>query len=135
MFIMEDYSDSMVDTLNGINHINILKCGEVKQINKNQKEYNLIIKNLEKLYQSSYLMPAFGVSLHDETIKFIQSGDWLEIVYNEEQTKNDLPYSSLLIKLESGYGTNIIRKYNGKYEGRCLYLSFFKEEDLRMLIP
>lgn len=123
MLIVENSSDNMVDTLKNINYIMVTDNGNKSIFEKNNQEYNKIINNLKNVYSNGFIMPAFGVSLHSETIKQLKNGKWLELVYNESQEKNGLAYESLLIKLESGYGFNIIRKYNNKYEGRCIYIS------------
>lgn len=120
---MENSSDSMVDTLKNINYISVTESGDKKVFDKQTSEFNNIVKNLRGVYDKSFIMPAFGVSLHSETIKEMKKGTWLELVYNSLQEKNGLPYESLLIKLDSGYGFNIIRGYNGKYDGRCIYIS------------
>ena len=135
MFLMENNQDSMVDTLKNINYVTITDNGEKKTIEKNDKDFKKVIGGLEKIYNKGFLMPAFGVSLHDETIKAMEEGVWLELSYLSEQVKNGLPFTSLLIKIEDGYGFNIIRKYGGRFEGRCLYLSLDRETHLEDILP
>ena len=79
-------------------------------------------------------MPAFGVSLHNETLNEIKSNCWLQVNFNKEIVKNGLPFNALLFRLEETQGFNLIRLYDGKYEGRCLFLDLDKEMDLKNVI-
>ncbi len=78
-----------------------------------------------ELLKGSYEMPAFGVSLNDETLSAMQSGVWAEFVYDGCYTHDGMPFERLLIEVnESFRGFNIIR-YNtdGGYCGRCFYVN------------
>ena len=68
-------------------------------------------------------MPAFGVSLNDETIQAKQTGVWIELFYETTCLNNEMPFDSLLIQVEpENTGFNVIRKYDDKYDGRCFYI-------------
>ena len=125
-----------MQNLNIINHENIIDCfSHASSINiyidnekttfiKGSDEFINILSALEMLTQDSHEMPAFSVSLDYETKKAIKDGVWLELNYSSKQAVNELPFSSLLIEVnENYYGFNLIRKQNGKYEGRCFYLN------------
>lgn len=131
---MQDNENTMVDTLKDIEYITVITNGEKKDLNKAQFEFDKIIANLRQVYKQGQIMPAFGVSLHNETINEMKFGCWLEIVYNKTQNKNGYLFDSLAIKLEDCFGFNIFRKYKGKYEGRCFYLSLDKETHLEDII-
>ena len=79
-------------------------------------------------------MPAFGVSVHNETLNAINSGSWLQVNFEKELSENQLSFTSLIFKLEKTGGINLIRKYKGLYEGRCIFLDFFQEIDLKEML-
>lgn len=83
-----------------------------------------IITALAEISQGSHDMPAFGVSLDAETRQARLSGVWLELVFDGEKYFNDYNFTSLLFQVKpDDSGFNLIRKIDGKYEGRCLYLA------------
>ena len=78
---------------------------------------------LNDMLQDSRTMPAFGVSIHTETLKAIQNGIWLKLQYNGTQYVSDMPFDELLIEINPNFsGFNIIRGNKGIYEGRCYYI-------------
>lgn len=92
-------------------------------LNKGEDKYELVLKALENVVDKAKEMPAFGVSLDKETREQKQTGKWIELVFEGVQSHNDMPYESLLIEVQKDWqGFNIIRKNNGKYDGRCFYL-------------
>ncbi len=75
-------------------------------------------------------MPAYGVSLHDETMKAIQEGIWIRFVFDETLSVNELPFDELLINLTKDmYGFNVIRGNEGVYDGRCFYVDVPRNMD------
>jgi len=85
--------------------------------------YNKIIVELEDIFINSREMPAFGVSLHEETLESLKNGVWLELEFDDEYNHNGMPYSKLLMQIEPWVtGVNLIRYNKGYYEGRCFYL-------------
>lgn len=112
----------------------VIKGGECVEIIKGEKDFNALVLKIKQLFSSSRLMPAFGVSLHKETLNAMQEGDWLEIIFSNEQEKNGLKFSKLLFKLEITGGVNLIRFNQNKYEGRCLFLDFDDLIDLKQLL-
>ena len=133
MLIVNDFSDTIVDTFNKIECIELFKNGKSEKFNPDSPQFEELIKKLNEVFSCGHLAPAFGVSLHDLTVKEMQNGDWIKLHYSEELEKNGLPFTALLFKKENVYGTNLIREYNGKYDGRCIYMDFNKETDLEML--
>lgn len=97
--------------------------GESTTFNKGDEKYEAIILSLKNVTNGAHEMPAFGVSLDKETRKEMQDGTWIELVYNLPKKHNGMPFESLLISVNADYsGFNLIRKVNGKYDGRCFYL-------------
>ena len=83
------------------------------------------IKNsINDICINSYEMPALGVSIHEQTIEYMKKGLWLIFKYNNTQYHNGMPFDELLIEVNPDYyGFNIIRKYKGRYDGRCYYIN------------
>lgn len=98
--------------------------GEIKDFQRDEIEFAKIIAALTEISYGSHDMPAFGVSLDAETKKASMSGMWLELIFDEQKSFNDYVFESLLFEVKAeDAGFNLIRKVNGRYEGRCLYLS------------
>ena len=92
------------------------------------------VSNFDALFSAALKdcnpMPAYGVSLHDETMKAIQEGIWIRFEFDEELTVNELPFDELLINITKDmYGFNIIRGNDGVYEGRCFYINLERNLD------
>ena len=88
---------------------------------ENMNELNI---ELDKMLLNSRLMPAFGVSIHTETLNAINSGVWLKLQYNGTQIINEMPFDELIIEVNPEFtGFNIIRGNKGIYEGRCYYVA------------
>jgi len=132
--IYEDNEKSLIDCLNFVESFEILNNGKVEIVTNEQDKFNQIFNNIKEIFASSRLMPAFGVSLHNETLNELKNGCWFQINFNKEQIKNGLNFNSLLFKLEETQGFNLIRLYENKYEGRCLYLDLENEKDLKDII-
>ena len=118
----------MNNSCEGINEINevIVKVDSVDVIiNGERNSCDLAIKNvILDMMKGSHEMPAFGVSLHNETLSAMNDGVWVELKYNKTYTHNDMPFDALLISVKpEDSGFNIIRNQNGRYEGRCFYIS------------
>ena len=91
-------------------------CYDVKEVD----DLNSV---LITMLQDSHTMPAYGVSLHNETIAAVQNGVWLILNFEDENWLDDMNFDQLLINVEPDFsGFNIIRGNNGKYEGRCYYI-------------
>lgn len=126
--------NSLIDCVKFISSFEVLKNGKITKINNNLPEYKVIISKIERLFQNSMLMPAFGVSLHGETQNAMMNGEWLKINFSKELNKNGLPFSSLVFCLEETQGFNLIREFNNRFDGRCLFLSLDEKTDLTELI-
>lgn len=82
---------------------------------------------LNKLLVDCHVIPAFGVSIHQETIKVISKGVWLKLKYNNTQSVDDMSFDELLIEVDPEFmGFNIIRGNSGRYEGRCYYINLIQ---------
>ena len=133
MYIYQE-QNPMLEITKEIESFSFYYYGKKFNVNKHNKKFQTLIEKTTKVFSNSKVMPAFGVSLHHETQNAMKHGIWVEINFKEQITINELPFSSLLVKLEKANGINLIRKYNGKYEGRCIYLDFDEELDLVKII-
>lgn len=119
---LQDYR--LFDFFSKSNKITILNNGEEYIFKQHGLPYEDLLQSFLHTINNAHEMPAFGVSLHDETIKAMQEGLWLKFDFEEEQTHNEMSFSSLLINIVPDYqGFNLIREYQGRYEGRCFYLN------------
>lgn len=113
-------SDNLFNIMSTASEVVIYQDNKKLSFTEKSSELNNI---LYELSVNSRECPAFGVSLHNETSDAMKNGLWIEFQFNKTITHNDLPFNSLLINIVGDYtGFNIIRKYNGKYEGRCFYI-------------
>lgn len=104
--------------------ISIYKNGETKTFKNGDDEFKVLLNALNEVTKNSHDMPAFGVSLNDETMHEKRNNVWIELNFNKEESFNEMPFESLLIKVQKNdQGFNLIRKYNNKYDGRCFYLN------------
>ncbi len=134
MLSVIDAENNLVDVIQKIESFEVFKQGNRELIDQKDNRFIFMKKKLLDLFSSSRLMPAFGVSLHNETMQEIESGVWLKVNFNKEIVKNGLPFASLLFKLEEVQGFNLIRLYKGKFDGRCLYLDLDQAYDLSSII-
>lgn len=117
----------LFDQLNAIfdecGKIKIYKDGKTKFIEKDSPEFNEIIRQWEIDCNGGYEMPAYYVSLHNETVEEMKSGLFVEFLFDETMHHNEMPFDSLVLKLgQNQYGYTLIRHHDGLYEGRCYHL-------------
>lgn len=119
--------DNLTESFYVSNKVIVSKEGSDYVFEKGNDKYEYIIKSLQKLTENSHEMPAYGVSLDEETRKERQNGLWIELVFDSPCKHEGMDFDSLLIEVKPEYhGFNLIRKVNGKYEGRCFFISLDK---------
>ena len=119
---LQDYR--LYDFFTNSNKITLFKDGENRIYEKDTDEFNEIMSAFTDMIYNSFEMPAYGVSLHNETVKAMQNGIWIKFEFPEEQTHNEMPFNALLINVVPDYvGFNLIREIDGEYKGRCYYLN------------
>ena len=126
--------NSLIDCMDYVEKFEVNIHGKSKEIEKENKEFNAIFLRLKDLFANSRLMPAFGVSIHSQTLNELKNHKWIKICFSQEMSKNGLKFSSLLFKLEEVEGFNLIREFNNSYDGRCLYLDLNEKTNLLDLI-
>ena len=116
--------DSVRASFNLTNSITIINNNEKFVFNRESEKFQHLLEQLNLITENSHDMPAFGVSLDNLTREELKSGLWLELEFETVLEFNEMPFDALLIKVEKdNSGFNLIRRYKGKYEGRCFYLS------------
>ena len=104
--------------------INVYKQGVKTEYAVGGEEFNSILASWNEMVEGAHDIPAFGVSLHEPTLKELQKGLWVEFDFKQVLQHGDLPFEKLLVGVEREFqGFNLIR-YSSVYgyEGRCFYL-------------
>lgn len=118
----EEYKE-IYNALNDCYKIEITIDNKTNEFDKNSEEFMSIIETAVDMLENAHEMPAFGVSLDNETRQAKKQGTWLEIYFKGVNTHNEMPFERLLIEVNPEWtGFNIIRYYDGKYDGRCFYI-------------
>ena len=98
------------------------------------KEYNEILHSFISMAQGGHQMPAFGVAINEEVETEKQQGMFVEFIFNTTQLFNDMPFDALLVQVEPDWsGFNLIRKTEGKYQGRCFYYNLQQDKNMQPL--
>ena len=132
MLYQQNYFMTMYNTLEHLESIELIQNGKIHKLS--QQEFQQTFARLQDLFSEARVMPAFGVSIHEETVNAMQDGEWLKLNYNAEMDKEGLLFTSLLFRLEECQGFNLIRLYGERYDGRCIYLDLPQTTDLKQLI-
>ena len=132
MLYQQNYFMTMYNTLEHLESIELIQNGTSHKLS--QQEFQQTFARLQDLFGEARVMPAFGVSIHEETVNAMQDGEWLKLNYNAEMDKEGLLFTSLLFRLEECQGFNLIRLYGERYDGRCIYLDLPQTTDLKQLI-
>ena len=128
--------ENITDSFKHVTKINISIENMQTFLNKGDEKFEVVLRTLLNVTEYAHDMPAFGVSLDDLTKEEMKTGLWVELEFDKTYSFNEMPFDALLIKVEKDiYGFNLIRRNNGKYDGRCFYLSLHESmNDLFNLI-
>lgn len=114
-------SSCVVDLISEADMIVFYNNGQIETMTESQ--FDKVDSLFQEAISDALEMPAFGVSLDKLTKEEMKKGFWLEFKFDETCCSSDMPFDSLLIKIEkSSFGVNLIRGNDGVYEGRCFYL-------------
>ena len=120
---------TFVEILKNVDIINIYKDGDVKYLNNNDDMFDSIIDEVENLFDNTREMPAFGVALNNEIVNSLKHGVWIEFNLKCFMRYNGMIFEKLLFQISKGVlGFNVIRFYDGKYEGRCYYFDLINKD-------
>ena len=123
-FMQNTQITTFPDWFQQANKVSVFHNGQQIVFEKDADNFVSVIETLQQTTNGAHDMPAFSVSLDSETRQELSNGVWLELCFANTNTFNELPFDALLFKLQSeDCGMNVIRKHNGKYEGRCFYLN------------
>ncbi len=134
MMVVNGETNDINEIINRAESITIFKGGKQTKIEKNNSQFLKILNNITNCFLDSRIMPAFGVSLHEETLKELKMDSWIKLNFNKTEILNELPFQALLFRLDECYGLNLIRENNKKFEGRCIYLDLDEKTDLLKII-
>lgn len=127
---VENKEDDVTFYFDKASTLNVFDDGKITTFKKGDEKYQTIVSAMLEMTKNSRPMPAFSVSLDNETREDMKKGFWVELEFETTQTALEMHFDALLVKIERQYnGINIIRKLNGKYEGRCFYLDLEKDMD------
>lgn len=111
------------DIVKGAESIALYKGGIKSCYPRGDLRFRALLTAWEKMTEGARRMPAFGVSIDKLTREEMKVGTWIEFNFDAEQSCAGMPFVRLLVKVNRGYkGFNIVRFYDGKYEGRCYYV-------------
>ena len=120
---MNNQDNYFINQLDNVTAVRYYVDGQTAEVSKGDSRFNEIISRFAKLLDGYREMPAFGVSLDNETVEAMKSGEWVELLFDDVYVHNGMPYERLLINVVDGScGLNLIRYYDGLYEGRCFYV-------------
>ena len=121
---MEIVMEQIVDVFDKTESITVTRDGVKERFVCGDATYEIVLENFGKMIKGSRQMPAFGVSLDNETRTAMKSGVWVEFDFGRTLFCNEMPFERLLLQLNENYqGINLAR-YNAEcgYHGRCFYL-------------
>ena len=116
--------NSLAQHILNTNHMVVFCDGTQFTYHKGDDKCEIVLSEFVNTIKNASEMPALGVSLDNETQSALAEGLWIEFVFHTTQIHNEMPFDALLIKINpEDSGINLIRKHNGKYDGRCFYLN------------
>lgn len=103
--------------------INVYNDGKAEAYAVGEEKFGRICVEWNGMLCGAHRMPAYGVSIHRQTVKEMERGVWAEFVFSQEFTSGGMPFEKLLVCVRPEWsGFNIVR-YTAKYgyDGRCFY--------------
>ncbi len=90
--------------------VNVYIDGKTEVYPVGSEKFNDICAEWNAMLDGAHIMPAFGVSLHHETVNQLQQGVWAEFEFEKQYTSNGMPYEKLLVAVNPEWcGFNIVR--------------------------
>ena len=77
--------------------VNVYVDGETSIYPVGCEKFNDICAQWNNMLEGAHQMPAFGVSLHDETIREMKKGVWAEFVLDGQYSSDGMTYEKLLV--------------------------------------
>ncbi len=134
MLVLNSSENEIQESLKQVESLVVFENGIQTELKNSQPKFADILEKISQIFASSRIMPAFAVSLHDLTVQDMKTDSWIKLNFSTGQTINELPFDSLLFRLDDCFGFNIIRETDGKFQGRCIYLDLDEKTDLRKIL-
>lgn len=110
-----------VDVLPYVSQYNLLVNGNVVELS--QEETEQLQQQVEKLFENSHTMPAFGVVTDEIFHEDVQNGYFVSMKFQTSIKINELPFDELVFKIGRDFhGFNLMRGNHGIFQGRCIYI-------------
>ena len=105
------------------NCVNVYIEGEQQIYPVGAEKFDEICAQWNAMIDSARIMPAFGVSLHNETIGEMKKGVWVEFGFNGQYSSNGMSYEKLLVAVRPDWRAFNIVRYTAErgYDGRCFH--------------
>ena len=132
--IVNDNAENISHYINLASSIELIVNNTKTIYNKGSKKFNNLLNKILIAFENSQIMPALGVSFNEDVLQELKNGQFIKINFDKQLKINDLPFTALLFKLDEVYGINLIREYNKKFDGRCIYLSLNNLTNLKNIL-
>lgn len=103
--------------------VKIYNDGTMTMYSAGEERFDEICAEWNGMLEAAHQMPAFGVSLHAETVKVLKEGVWAEFTFPQPLSSNGMPYERLLINVNPEWRAFNIIRYTAErgYDGRCFH--------------
>lgn len=128
------YEQSINEVIGACDKIEVISDGVVKSFSRADARAKSILSAIASMNEGGWEMPGYGVSIDRLTREEMKKGMWLRLVYDERQTRNEMPFDSLLIRVKGEYcGYDLIREADVKYQGRVFYFNLKEGKNMQEL--
>lgn len=128
------YEQSINEVIGACDKIEVISDGVVKSFSRADAQAKSILSAIASMNEGGWEMPGYGVSIDRLTREEMKKGMWLRLVYDKRQTRNEMPFDSLLIRVKGEYcGYDLIREADSKYQGRVFYYNLKEGKNMQEL--
>lgn len=128
------YEQSINEVIGACDKIEVISDGVVKSFSCADAQAKSILSAIASMNEGGWEMPGYGVSIDRLTREEMKKGMWLRLVYDKRQTRNEMPFDSLLIRVKGEYcGYDLIREADSKYQGRVFYFNLKEGKNMQEL--
>ena len=128
------YEQSINEVIGACDKIEVISDGVVKSFSCADAQAKSILSAIASMNEGGWEMPGYGVSIDRLTREEMKKGMWLRLVYDKKQTRNEMPFDSLLIRVKGEYcGYDLIREADSKYQGRVFYFNLKEGKNMQEL--
>ena len=103
--------------------VNVYIEGESAAYPVGSEKFEEICASWNNMLDGAYTMPAFGVSLHEETLREMGRGVWAEFEFDGQYSSDGMTYEKLLVTVRPDWRAFNIVRYTAEsgYYGRCFH--------------